>query len=94
MKIERVIAYHLRAELGPAEVFAYSQAWVRARTAMLVEITTDDGRSGWGEAYGPPAPGKTIVDELYAPRLIGRDAVIDVIAHAHVIVHVIVDVTV
>ena len=73
MKIERVIAYHLRAELGPAEVFAYSQAWVRARTAMLVEITTDDGRSGWGEAYGPPAPGKTIVDELYAPRLIGRD---------------------
>jgi D-galactarolactone cycloisomerase len=73
MKIERVTTYHLRAELGTAEVFAYSQAWVRARTAMLVEITTDDGRSGWGEAYGPPAPGKTIVDELYAPRLIGRD---------------------
>lgn len=40
---------------------------------MLVEIVADDGRSGWGEAYGPPAPSKTIVDELYAPRLIGRD---------------------
>lgn len=73
MKIERIRTYHLRAELGPAEAFAYSQARVSARTAMLVEIVADDGRSGWGEAYGPPAPSKTIVDELYAPRLIGRD---------------------
>ncbi len=73
MKIDRVTAYHLRAELGPSDRFAYSQGWVGARTAMLVELTTDDGRSGWGEAYGPPAPIKTIVDDLYAPRLIGRD---------------------
>ncbi|HET7874533.1 MAG TPA: mandelate racemase/muconate lactonizing enzyme family protein [Methylomirabilota bacterium] len=73
MKVERVRTYHLRAELGPAERFAYSQAWVGARTAMLVELVADDGRSGWGEAYGPPAPSKTIVDELYAPRLVGRD---------------------
>jgi len=73
MKIERVRTYHLRAELTPAEAFAYSQAHVGIRTAMLVEIVTDDGRSGWGEAYGPPAPSKTVIDELYAPRLIGRD---------------------
>ena len=73
MKIERVRTYHLRAELTPAEAFAYSQAHVGIRTAMLVEIVADDGRSGWGEAYGPPAPSKTVVDELYAPRLIGRD---------------------
>jgi len=73
MKIERVRTYHLRADLTPAEAFAYSQAHVGIRTAMLVEIVADDGRSGWGEAYGPPAPSKTVVDELYAPRLIGRD---------------------
>jgi D-galactarolactone cycloisomerase len=73
MKIERIRTYHLRAELSPAEAFAYSQARVGFRTAMLVEIVADDGRSGWGEAYGPPAPSKTIIDELYAPRLIGRD---------------------
>src|SRR5260370_186173 len=73
MKIERIRTYHLRAELTPAEAFAYSQARVGFRTAMLVEIVADDGRSGWGEAYGPPAPSKTIIDELYPPRLIGRD---------------------
>jgi D-galactarolactone cycloisomerase len=73
MKIERVRTYHLRTELTTAEAFAYSQARVGFRTAMLVELVADDGRSGWGEAYGPPAPSKTIIDELYAPRLIGRD---------------------
>jgi D-galactarolactone cycloisomerase len=73
MKIERIRTYHLRAELAPAEAFAYSQARYTARAAMLVEIVADDGRSGWGEAYGPPAPSRTIIDELYAPRLIGRD---------------------
>jgi D-galactarolactone cycloisomerase len=73
MKIERIRTYHLRAELTPAEAFAYSQARVGFRTAMLIEIVADDGRSGWGEAYGPPAPSKTIIDELYVPRLIGRD---------------------
>jgi len=73
MKIERIRTYHLRTELTPAEAFAYSQARVAARTAMLVEIVADDGRSGWGEAHGPPAPSKTIIDELYAPRLVGRD---------------------
>jgi D-galactarolactone cycloisomerase len=73
VKIERIRTYHLRAELTPAEAFAYSQAHVGIRTAMLVEIVADDGRSGWGEAYGPPAPSKTVIDELYAPRLIGRD---------------------
>jgi D-galactarolactone cycloisomerase len=73
MKIERIRTYHLRAELTPVEAFAYSQAHVGVRTAMLVEIVADDGRSGWGEAYGPPAPSKTVIDELYAPRLIGRD---------------------
>jgi D-galactarolactone cycloisomerase len=73
MKIERIRTYHMRAELTPAEAFAYSQAHVGIRTAMLVEIVADDGRSGWGEAYGPPAPSKTVIDELYAPRLIGRD---------------------
>jgi D-galactarolactone cycloisomerase len=73
MKIERIRTYHLRAELTAAEAFAYSQARITSRTAMLVEIVADDGRSGWGEAYGPPSPSKTIIDELYAPRLIGRD---------------------
>jgi D-galactarolactone cycloisomerase len=73
MRIARVRTHHLRAELAPVHAFAYSQAWYRARSAMLVEIETDDGRVGWGEAYGPAGPARAVVDELYAPRLIGRD---------------------
>lgn len=73
MKIERIMTHHLRTPLTPAQSFAYSQAWVRARSAMLVEVVADDGRVGWGEAYGPAAPSKAVVDEIYAPRLIGRD---------------------
>ncbi|MGH7278720.1 MAG: mandelate racemase/muconate lactonizing enzyme family protein [Candidatus Rokuibacteriota bacterium] len=74
MKIRDVKTYVLRAELTEAETFAYSQAWYRTRTAMLVEIVTDDGLSGFGEAYGPAAGTRAIVDELYRPLLLGRDA--------------------
>jgi D-galactarolactone cycloisomerase len=53
--------------------FAYSQAWYAARGAMLVEITTEDGVTGWGEAYGPARLTAPIVG-FYAPLLVGRDA--------------------
>lgn len=73
MKIARVVTHRLHAELAGRLAFAYSQAWYRTRSALLVELIADDGRSGWGEAYGPPGPSRAIVDELYAPRLVGRD---------------------
>jgi D-galactarolactone cycloisomerase len=53
--------------------FAYSQAWYATRGAMLVEITTEDGVTGWGEAFGPAKLTAPIVD-WYAQFLIGRDA--------------------
>jgi L-alanine-DL-glutamate epimerase-like enolase superfamily enzyme len=59
MKIERARTYHLRTELSAGEAFSFSQARVGIRAAMLVEVVADDGRSGWGEAYGPPAPSRT-----------------------------------
>ena len=55
-----------------AAPFAYSQAWYAARGAMLVEIATEDGVTGWGEAFGPARLTAPIV-EFYAP-LLGRDA--------------------
>lgn len=41
----------------------------------FVRITTEDGITGWGEALAPVAPEVvcTIVDQLLAPALIGRD---------------------
>lgn len=43
---------------------------------MLVEVTADDGTSGWGEALAPVAPEvpAAIVDRLLAPVLVGMDA--------------------
>jgi L-alanine-DL-glutamate epimerase-like enolase superfamily enzyme len=60
MKIERIRTYHLRAELTPAESFAYSQARVGFRTTMLVEIVADDGRSSL-----PPNPFALVPGELW-----------------------------
>ena len=40
--------------------------------ALLVEIISEDGLSGWGEAFGPPALTAPIV-EFYKPLLVGAD---------------------
>ncbi len=40
---------------------------------MLVEITTDSGLTGWGEAYGPARPAASAVDDFLGPLLIGHD---------------------
>ena len=70
MKITQVKTYVLSAEL--AEPFAYSQAWYSARTALVVEVATDEGLSGFGECYGPARPNEAVV-RAYAPLLIGED---------------------
>jgi D-galactarolactone cycloisomerase len=69
--IRAVTPHVLMADL--AEPFAYSQAWYRRRGAMLVEIATEDGITGWGEAFGPPELTAPICDWL-APLLVGQDA--------------------
>jgi D-galactarolactone cycloisomerase len=70
-QIRRVTPHVLMAALP--EPFAYSQAWYRTRGAMLVEIETEDGVIGWGEAFGPPALTAPIVT-WFAALLDGADA--------------------
>lgn len=74
MKIRDVRCHVVRHPLPEAEVFGSSKGWHTVRQALLVEIVTEDGLSGFGEGYGPPAVSRTLVDELYRPRLLGRDA--------------------
>ena len=50
MRIAEIRTHHLRAQLD--EPFSFSQFTYSAREAMLVEVRTDDGLTGWGEAYG------------------------------------------
>ena len=70
MKITAVRTHVLQAALS--QPFAYSRAWYDTRTAMVVEIATDDGLTGWGECYGPARMTAAVVDSV-APWLIGAD---------------------
>jgi D-galactarolactone cycloisomerase len=74
MKIAHVRPTILSVELPDGEVFAYSQAWYRTRRSLVVEIETADGAVGYGEAFGPPATNAALIEEVYAPLLLGRDA--------------------
>lgn len=71
MKITAVNTHLLSAKLS--QPFAYSRARYDTRTAMLVEIVTDQGLVGWGECYGPARITKAVVEEL-GQMLIGEDA--------------------
>jgi L-alanine-DL-glutamate epimerase and related enzymes of enolase superfamily len=71
MKITGIRAYALEAPLK--QNFAFSQWEFSRRQAMLVEISTDSGITGWGEAYGPARPAASAVTDFFAPMLIGRD---------------------
>lgn len=55
-------------------VFAYSQAWYTKRSAMLVEIVTEGGLVGWGEAFGPARITAAVVAHL-RQLLVGEDAI-------------------
>jgi D-galactarolactone cycloisomerase len=70
MKITNVRAHVLEAALS--QPFANSLAWKDTRTALIVEIETDDGLTGWGESYGPARMIAAAVKAI-APSLIGRD---------------------
>ncbi|HHS9796946.1 TPA: mandelate racemase/muconate lactonizing enzyme family protein [Klebsiella quasipneumoniae subsp. similipneumoniae] len=70
MKIKSIRTHILSAKLS--EPFAYSRAWYDTRTAMLVEIETDDGLIGWGECYGPAVMTEAVVRGI-TPWLIGAD---------------------
>ena len=74
MKIAHVRPTILSVDLPDGEVFAYSQGWFLRRRALVVEIETADGTVGYGEAFGPPATNAALIDEVYAPLLLGRDA--------------------
>jgi D-galactarolactone cycloisomerase len=75
MKITDIAIHVLKSPL--AEPFAFSQGWVRQRSATLVEVMTDEGISGWGEAFAqglePPEIAATVIDKALRPLVTGAD---------------------
>lgn len=75
MKITSLKVHVLKSPL--AEPFAFSQGWVRQRSATLVEVFTDQGLSGWGEAFAqglePPEIAAAVIEHALAPLVLGAD---------------------
>src|SRR4051794_32250740 len=75
MQIVDIKTYALQSLLD--HPFAFSQGFVHKRSATLVEVITDKGLSGWGEAFNqglePPQISAAVIDFALKPLLIGAD---------------------
>ena len=60
-----------------AQPFAFSMGVVQRRSAVIVELSTDDGVTGWGEAlcHGlqPPQVAAAVVEHALKPIVLGQD---------------------
>ena len=75
MRITDVTVHNLSSPL--TEPFAFSQGWVTHRSSVIVEVTTDEGVTGWGESLcqglQPPEPAVALIRAKLAPMLAGRE---------------------
>ncbi len=75
MKITELKIHVLKCPLD--QPFAFSQGWVRQRCATLLEVFTDTGISGWGEAFAqglePPEIAAAVITHALQPLVIGAD---------------------
>jgi D-galactarolactone cycloisomerase len=75
VKVVDVVPHVLSKPLE--EPFFFSQGWVERRSTMIVEVSTDEGVTGWGESlcHGlqPPEVAASFVEFCFKPMLLGRD---------------------
>jgi D-galactarolactone cycloisomerase len=71
MKISTVTTHVLEAPLTVPFRWSFNRA--DTRSTVLVEITTENGLTGWGECFGPARPIAAII-EAFGPLLINADA--------------------
>ncbi|ANW27093.1 mandelate racemase [Vibrio coralliilyticus] len=75
MKIIDVVPHAISVPLETP--FYFSQGWVHNRSALIVEVITDEGVSGWGEAlcHGlqPPHIAAAFIEHVFKPILMGRN---------------------
>ena len=75
MKVVEVKTHSLSSPVK--EPYANSIGWVKRRSTVLVEVITDDGVTGWGEAlcHGlqPPEVCASVVETALKPIILGQD---------------------
>jgi D-galactarolactone cycloisomerase len=75
MKISGLKVHVLENELSKKQAFIWAQARVTKRVAMLVEITTDQGLTGLGEAFCfSPHAAAAMVEHTFKDLLLGERA--------------------
>jgi D-galactarolactone cycloisomerase len=72
MKITAVVPHVVVQRLD--QPFGMSQWLWDMRASCLVEILTDEGVIGWGVCFGPAEANRALIESVYAPLLVGRDA--------------------
>ncbi len=73
MKITDIKCYPLEAPA--ADQLGWSQGWVSGRRALIIEVLTDEGISGWGEAFcahQPPQLPMAVIEHVFKPMVIGK----------------------
>ena len=72
IKIIDVTVHVIKSKLD--KPFAFSQGWVNERSATLIEIKTNEGIVGWGEAFcqglEPPEISAAVIENALKPILI------------------------
>ena len=71
MKIVAVRLHFLSCQLPEPQGSARS--FFDRRSALLVEIQSDEGVSGWGETWHSPAAAWTIIETSLGPAVLGHD---------------------
>ena len=72
IKIIDVTVHIIKSKLD--KPFAFSQGWVNERSATLIEIKTNEGITGWGEAFcqglEPPEISAAVIENALKPILL------------------------
>ncbi|NMB16047.1 MAG: mandelate racemase/muconate lactonizing enzyme family protein [Firmicutes bacterium] len=72
MYIETINVYVLRSD-RLCEPFGYSQMWYDDRGSCVVQVITNEGIEGWGEAFGPAELNAAVIEKGLAPMILGSD---------------------
>jgi len=74
MKILQVEPIRLRVPIPAEKQHRSDHGAIRQLETIIVRITTEDGIAGYGEARSEGGANVTLISEVLAPRLMGRDA--------------------
>ncbi len=75
IKVTKIAVHVIKCDLDIP--FAFSQGWVKKRSATLVEIKTNEGITGWGEAFcqglEPPEISAAVIENSLSELIIDQN---------------------